>query len=262
MIRAMRTAASGMTGQKFNVDTISNNLANVSTTGYKKSKMEFQDLLYQTYRMAGATSQVGAEVPVELQIGYGVRPVATQRIFSQGVLSQTYGSLDVAIDGDGFIPVDLPDGTQAFTRDGALKLSREGEIVTSDGYLLTAAITIPAEAEQISIGSDGTVTVQNAGETEVTEIGQITLMKFLNPAGLASVGQNLFLQTTASGDPIEGIPGEDGLGTMQQGFLELSNVETVEEMVNLIIAQRAYEVNSKAIQTSEEMMQISNNLKR
>ncbi|MFC1606746.1 flagellar hook-basal body complex protein, partial [Candidatus Latescibacterota bacterium] len=183
MIRALRTAASGMNAQKLNVDTITNNLANVNTTGYKKSKVEFQDLLYQTYRMAGGTSQVGAEVPVELQIGYGTRAVATNRLFSQGVLTQTYNAFDVAIDGDGLIQIDLPDGTEAFTRDGALKLSREGELVTSDGYLLTAAITIPAEATDISIGVDGTVSARNAGETEVTEIGQIALVKFLNPAG-------------------------------------------------------------------------------
>ena len=262
MIRAMRTAASGMNAQKLNADTIANNLANVNTTGFKKSKLEFQDLLYQTYRMAGATSQVGSEVPVELQIGYGSRAVASQRIFSQGNLSQTYNPLDIAIDGNGFIPIALPNGTEAYTRDGALKLSREGEIVTSDGYTLTAAITIPAEAEEISIGVDGTVTVRNAGETEVTDIGQITLVKFLNPSGLTALGRNLYIQTTSSGDPIEGIPGETGLGRIRQGFLELSNVETVEEMVNLIIAQRAYEVNSKAIQTAEDMTQIANNLKR
>ncbi len=262
MIRAMRTAASGMRSQKLNVDNITNNLANVNTTGFKKSQIEFQDILYQVLRMAGGTSQEGAEVPVELQIGYGSQAVATQRIFSQGNLVQTYNSLDVAIDGDGFIQVDLPDGTQGYTRDGALKLSREGELVTSDGYLLSAAITIPAEAEQISIGVDGTVSVINAGETEATEVGQILLVKFLNPAGLSGMGRNLYQQTLASGDPIEGIAGQEGLGQVRQGFLELSNVETVDEMVNLIIAQRAYEVNSKAIQTAEEMTQIANNLKR
>ena len=262
MIRALRTAASGMNAQKLNVDNITNNLANVNTTGFKKSKVEFQDLLYQSYRMAGGTSQVGAEIPVELQIGYGTRAVATNRLFSQGVLTQTYNSFDVAIDGDGLIQIDLPDGTEAFTRDGALKLSREGELVTSDGYLLTAAITIPAEATDISIGVDGTVSARNAGETEVTEIGQIALVKFLNPSGLKALGRNLYQQTTSSGDPIEGVPGENGLGQVRQGFLELANVETVEEMVNLIIAQRAYEINSKAIQTSEEMITIANNLKR
>ncbi len=262
MIRAMRTAASGMFAQKLNVDNISNNLANVNTTGFKKSKLEFQDVLYQVYRMAGATAQEGAEVPVELQIGYGTRVVASQRIFTQGDLSATGNALDVAIDGDGFFVIEMPDGTVAFTRDGAFKLSNEGQLVTSDGYPLAAAITIPPEAEEVSIGVDGTVTVRNAGETEVTDVGQILLAKFLNPAGLSAMGRNLYRQTTASGDYIEGVAGEEGLGQIRQGYLEVSNVETVEEMVNLIIAQRAYEVNSKAIQTSEEMTQIANNLKR
>ena len=262
MIRAMRTAASGMYAQKLNVDNISNNLANVNTTGFKKSKIEFQDILYQVLRMAGGTSQEGAQIPVELQIGYGSQAIASQRIFSQGDLTQTYNTLDIAIDGDGFIQIDLPDGTQGYTRDGALKLSREGEVVTSDGYLLSAAITIPAEAQQVNIGVDGTVSVISAGETESTDVGQILLVKFLNPAGLSAMGRNLYKQTLASGDPVEGIAGQEGLGTIRQGFLELSNVETVEEMVNLIIAQRAYEINSKAIQTSEEMIQIANNMKR
>ena len=262
MIRAMRTAASGMFAQKLNVDNIANNLANVNTTGFKKSKIEFQDILYQVLRMAGAVSQEGAEIPVELQIGYGSRAVASNRIFSQGDLTQTYNALDIAIDGDGFIQVDLPDGTQGYTRDGALKMSREGELVTSEGYLLSSAITIPAEAEQINIGVDGTVSIINAGDTEATDIGQIALVKFLNPAGLSALGRNLYRQTRGSGDPIEGIAGQDGLGQIRQQFLELSNVETVDEMVNLIIAQRAYEINSKAIQTSEEMLQIANNLKR
>jgi len=262
MIRAMRTAASGMNAQKLNVDNITNNLANVNTTGFKKSKLEFQDILYQVYRMAGATSQEGAEVPVELQIGYGAQAVASTRIFSKGDLTQTYNPLDVAINGDGFIQIDLPDGRQAFTRDGALKLSREGEMVTSDGYILSSAITIPAEAEQVNIGIDGTVSVINAGETEATDVGQIALVKFLNPSGLTAIGRNLYMQTRASGDPVEGIAGQEGLGELRQGTLELSNVDTVEEMVNLIVAQRAYEINSKAIQTSEEMIQITNNLKR
>jgi flagellar basal-body rod protein FlgG len=262
MLRAMRTAASGMYAQKLNVDNISNNLANVSTTGFKKSKLEFQDVLYQVYRMAGATAQVGAEVPVELEIGYGTRVVASQRLFTQGDLNSTGNAFDVAIDGDGFFMIEMPDGTTAFTRDGAFKLSYEGLLVTSDGYPLASAITIPTEAEEISIGVDGTVTVRNAGETEVTDVGQILLAKFLNPAGLTAVGRNLYRQTTASGDYIEGVAGEEGLGQIRQGYLEVSNVETVEEMVNLIIAQRAYEINSKAIQTAEDMTQIANNLKR
>ena len=262
MIRAMRNAASGMYAQKLNVDNITNNLANVNTTGFKKAKLEFQDVLYEIMRMAGAVTTVGYEVPVELQIGYGTKVVASQRIYSQGNLVETGNPLDIAIQGDGFLMIELPDGTIGFTRDGALKVSRDGDIVTSDGYLLSAAINIPSEAVEVSIGVDGTVTVRNAGETEVTELGQITLAKFLNPAGLSAAGRNLYLQTTASGDYLEGVAGEEGLGMMRSGYLEMSNVETVEEMVNLIIAQRAYEVNSKAIQTAEDMMQIANNLKR
>ena len=262
MIRAMRNAASGMYAQKLNVDNITNNLANVNTTGFKKAKMEFQDVLYEVMRMAGATTAQGIEVPVELQIGYGTRAVATQRIFSQGTLNTTNNPLDLAIQGDGFFIVDMPDGTQSFTRDGAFKLSRDGEMVTSDGYPLASAITIPPEAVEITIGVDGTVTVLNAGETEVTDLGQITLAKFLNPAGLSSVGRNLFVQTTASGDYTEATAGEEGLGIIRSQFLEMSNVEVVEEMVNLIIAQRAYEINSRGIQTAEDMMQIANNLKR
>jgi len=262
MIRAMRNAASGMYAQKLNVDNITNNLANVNTTGFKKAKLEFQDVLYEIMRMAGAVTTVGYEVPVELQIGYGTKVVASQRIYSQGNLVETGNPLDIAIQGDGFLMIELPDGTIGFTRDGALKVSRDGDIVTSDGYLLSAAINIPSEAVEVSIGVDGTVTVRNAGETEVTELGQITLAKFLNPAGLSAAGRNLYLQTTASGDYLEGVAGEEGLGMMRSGYLEMSNVETVEEMVNLIVAQRAYEVNSKAIQTAEDMMQIANNLKR
>lgn len=262
MIRAMRTAASGMYAQKLNVDNISNNLANVNTTGFKKAKLEFQDVLYEVMRMAGATTTLGFEVPVELQIGYGAKAVASQRIFSQGNLVNTGNPLDLALDGDGFFMVEMPDGTIGFTRDGSFKLSRDGDMVTSEGYLLTAGISIPAEAETISIGVDGTVSIVNAGETEATEIGQLTIAKFLNPAGLSAMGRNLYEQTTASGDYIEGVAGLDGLGLIRTGYLEMSNVETVEEMVNLIVAQRSYEINSKAIQTAEDMMQIANNLKR
>ncbi len=262
MIRAMRTAASGMYAQKLNVDNISNNLANVNTTGFKKSKLEFQDILYEVMRMAGGTTTVGYQVPVELQIGYGAQAVASQRIFSQGNLTQTQRPLDVAIDGDGFIMVEMPDGTTGFTRDGSIKISADGDMVTSEGYLLVAGINIPADAKEIFIGVDGTVSIMAAGDTEATEIGQITLAKFLNPSGLSAVGRNLYTQTTASGDYIEGVPGLDGIGLIRSGYLEMSNVEAVEEMVNLIVAQRAYEINSKAIQTSEDMMQVANNLKR
>ncbi|MFC1649939.1 flagellar basal-body rod protein FlgG [Candidatus Latescibacterota bacterium] len=262
MIRAMRTAASGMYAQKLNVDNISNNLANVNTTGFKKAKLEFQDVLYEVMRMAGGTTTVGYQVPVELQIGYGAKAVASQRIFSQGSLVATGRPLDMAIDGDGFIMVEMPDGSVGFSRDGSIKISADGDMVNSEGYLLSAGINVPAEAMELSIGVDGTVSIINAGETEATEIGQITLAKFLNPSGLTAVGRNLYQQTTASGDYIEGVAGIDGLGSIRSGYLEMSNVEAVEEMVNLIVAQRAYEINSKAIQTSEDMMQVANNLKR
>jgi len=258
----MRNAASGMYAQKMNVENITNNLANVNTTGFKKAKLEFQDVMYEVMRMAGATTAQGVEVPVELQIGYGTRPVATQRMFTQGTLVNTGNALDLAIQGDGFFVIDLPDGTQAFTRDGAFKLSRDGDLVTSDGYPLASAINISTEVVEVSIGVDGTVSVRNAGETETTDLGQITIAKFLNPAGLTAIGRNLYIQTTASGDFIEGVAGEEGLGEIRSTYLEMSNVEIVEEMVNLIVAQRAYEVNSKGIQTAEDMMQVANNLKR
>ncbi len=262
MIRAMRTAASGMNAQHLNVDNISNNLANVNTTGFKKAKLEFQEILSEVMRMAGSTTATGVVVPVELQIGYGAKAVATQRIFSQGTLVNTNNPLDLAIQGDGFFMVEMPDGTTAFSRDGAFKISRDGDLVTSDGYFVTPAVTIPPEATEIAIGVDGTVSIQIAGETEATELGQITLAKFMNPAGLSSMGRNLYIQTTASGDFIEGVAGEEGLGQIRSMFLEMSNVDTVEEMVNLIVAQRSYEINSKAIQTSDDMMSLANNLKR
>lgn len=262
MLRAMRTAASGMYAQKLNLDNIANNLANVNTTGFKKAKLEFQDVLYQVMRMAGATSEQGIEVPVELSIGYGTKPSATQTIFSQGNLINTGNPLDLAIQGDGFFIIEMPDGSNAFTRDGTFKINRDGDLVTTDGYRLASSITIPSEAISVSIGVDGTVTVQNAGETEVTDVGQITLAKFINPAGLSAIGRDLFVQTTASGDFVEAIPGNEGLGQIRSGYTESSNVESVEEMVNMIVAQRAYEINSKAIQTSDDMMQIANNLKR
>ena len=261
-MRAMRTAASGMFAQKLNVDNIANNLANISTNGFKKARLEFQDVLYEVMRMAGASSETGIEVPVELQIGYGTKPSATERIYSQGNLVNTNNPLDLAIQGDGFFMVELPDGTTAFTRDGAFKLSKDGDLVTTDGYPLSSAITVPPEAVEVSIGVDGTVTVRNSGETDVSDVGQITLAKFPNPAGLEGLGRNLFMQTTASGDYVEAVPGESGLGLIRSGYVESSNVESVEEMVNLIIAQRSYEINSRAIQTSEDMMQIVNTLKR
>jgi flagellar basal-body rod protein FlgG len=262
MIKAMRTAASGMTAQQMNVDNIANNLANVNTTGFKRSKLEFQDVLYKSLRKAGASATAGTQVPTSLEVGYGTRPVATVRQFEVGEFTQTGSPLDMAIEGNGFFQVTLPDGTTGFTRDGSFKMSSEGQITTSDGLFLSPEITIPEDAEAIQIGYDGMVFAIVVGSTEPQELGQIETAKFVNPAGLEALGHNLFAQTVASGEPITGIPGEEGLGTIAQGYLEMSNVDVVAEMVNMIVAQRAYEVNSKAIQTSEEMSSIANSLKR
>lgn len=262
MIKAMRTAASGMAGQQMNVDNIANNLANVNTTGFKRSKLEFQDVLYQNYRRAGVASAIGAEVPVGLSIGYGTRPAATVREYSTGDLSLTSNPLDVAIEGEGFIQVRLADGTTGYTRDGAMKLSSDGSLVTSDGYYIQPEITIPEDTTAISIGQDGVIEVQQFGQDEPTEVGQLELARFINPAGLAAIGRNILIQTAASGDPIVDVPGQSGLGLTNQGYLEMSNVAVVDEMVNMIVAQRAYEMNSKAIQTADDMSQVANNLKR
>jgi len=262
MIKAMRTAASGMSGQQMNVDNIANNLANVNTTGFKRSKLEFQDVLYQNYRRAGVASAVGSEVPVGLAIGYGTRPAATVREFSTGDLSLTTNPLDIAIEGNGFFQVQLPDGSTGYTRDGAFKLSADGRLVTSDGYFVLPEVTIPEDATAISVGQDGVIEVQQFGQDEPTQIGQLELARFVNPAGLAAIGRNILIQTSASGDPITDTPGIDGLGRANQGYLEMSNVQVVDEMVNMIVAQRAYEMNSKAIQTADDMSQVANNLKR
>ena len=261
MIKAMRTAASGMEAQQMNVDNIANNLANVNSTGFKKSRVEFQDVLYKNYRRAGTASSALTTVPTNLAIGYGARPVATMREFSVGDFSSTGNALDLAISGEGFFQIQMPDGTTNYTRDGAFKLSAEGELVTSDGFFVYPEISIPEDATSISISITGEVEVLVVGNDEPQEIGQLELARFINPAGLSAVGHNLFTQTGASGDPILGNPGEEGLGTIDQGYLEMSNVEVVDEMVNMIVAQRAYEINSKVIKTSEDMTQIANNLK-
>lgn len=262
MIKAMRTAASGMSAQQMNVDVIANNLANVNTTGYKSTKIEFQDILYQKVKSAGVETAAGSTVPVNLEVGYGTKPAATQRNYAMGSLQMTSNSLDVAIEGSGFFQVLLPDGTMAYTRDGAFKMSADGELVTTDGYYVQPGITIPADATEISVSTDGAFSVIVSGESDAQEIGQLELANFVNAAGLQAIGHNLFAETGASGDPILGTPSLDGFGSINQGYLEMSNVEIVDEMVNMITAQRAYEINSKAIQTSEEMTQIANNLKR
>ncbi|HVP06721.1 MAG TPA: flagellar basal-body rod protein FlgG [Candidatus Acidoferrum sp.] len=262
MIKAMRTAASGMSAQQMNVDNIANNLANVNTSGFKKSKLEFQDVLYQNYRKAGTASAVGLIVPSDLSIGYGTRPVASTREFTTGDLSQTGNPLDLAIDGDGFFQVQRPDGTTAYTRDGAFKMSADGRVVTSDGYYVLPQITIPENTTSISVGSDGMVEVMQFGQDTPTQVGQLELARFINPSGLSAIGKNLLVQTTASGAPTTNIPSQGGMGTIDQGYLEMSNVQVVDEMVNMIVAQRAYEMNSKAIQTADDMASIANNLKR
>lgn len=262
MIKAMSTAATGMVGQQMNIDNIANNLANVNTTGYKKSRLDFQDILYQNYRRAGTPTAVGSEVPVNLDIGYGTRVVATSRDFSGGSLRLTQQPTDLAISGNGFFQIQMPDGGTGYSRDGAFKISGDGRMVTADGFFLVPDITIPQDATDLAIGLDGQVNVMIVGSDTPQQIGQIELVRFINAPGLSAIGHNLFLETPASGAPITGNPGSDGLGILDQGQLEASNVSVVDEMVNMIIAQRAYEINSKVIQTSDEMSQVINNLKR
>ncbi len=262
MIRGLWTASTGMQAQQLNIDVIANNLANVNTSGFKKSRPDFQDLMYQTIIQAGTTSGVGNEIPTGIQVGLGTRPVAVQKIFTQGDYQETGNDLDIAIEGDGFFQVLQPDGTTSYTRAGAFKLDSTGAMVTSDGYPLQPAITIPTDTTAVTITDDGTVSVLQAGQTASTQVGTIELASFSNPAGLKAIGKNLFLETDASGAVVLGTAGTDGLGTISQGFLEMSNVSVVEEMVNMIVGQRAYEVNSKAIQTADEMLQTANNVKR
>lgn len=262
MIRGLFTAASGMIAQQMMVDTISNNLSNVNTTGFKRQRVDFQDLLYQTLRQPGSEVAAGFEVPSGIQIGHGVRPVATRSIFTVGNFQNTENSFDLAIDADGFFQILMPDGTTAYTRAGAFQRTSEGQIVTGDGYPLQPAIQVPADGTDFSVGKDGQVFVRIAGQPDPQNLGQIQLARFINPAGLQKIGDNLFVESAASGAPITGNPGEEGRGQIVQGFLEFSNVQVVEELVNLIIAQRAYEVNAKTIQTTDEMLQEANNLRR
>ncbi len=262
MIRALWTAATGMHAQQTNIDVISNNLANVNTAGFKRGRADFQDLLYQTLRLAGTTSSSGTEVPTGIQVGHGVKTAAVQKIFLQGDFMQTQNELDLTIEGKGFFQILRPDGEIAYTRSGSFKLDSDGRVVTADGYPLEPEITVPDDTVNITVGPSGTVSVLQAGDTEATEMGDIELAMFSNQAGLKNVGKNLYLTTDASGDPTTGTPGEDGFGTIAQGFLEMSNVSVVEEMVNMITSQRAYEINSKVIQTSDDMLQTANHLKR
>jgi flagellar basal-body rod protein FlgG len=262
MIRILWTAATGMKAQELNVDVIANNLANVSTTGFKSGRAEFQDLMYQTLRETGSAVTADNLLPIGIQIGHGTRPVAVVPNLSQGNLQQTNNQLDLAIEGQGFFQVQRPDGTTAYTRAGDFKLDGNGRVVTSDGYPLQPELTIPTDASSISVGVDGTVSVLEAGQTAPTQIGTLTLARFTNPAGLNRIGRNLLTETQTSGTPITGTAGDSGFGTISQGYLESSNVNVVEEMVKMITAQRAYEINSKTIQTADQMLQLANQTKR
>ena len=255
MIRSLWISKTGMEAQQTQMDVISNNLANVNTSGFKRSRAVFEDLLYQTLRQPGAQSSQQTQLPSGLQIGTGVRPVATERIFTQGNLQQTGNDKDVAIQGQGFFQVLLPDGTTAYTRDGSFQLDSQGQLVTSSGFVVQPAITIPANATSLTVARDGTVSITQQGSATPTQVGALQLATFLNPAGLESKGENLYVETTASGTPNTNTPGTNGTGLLTQGYVETSNVNVVEEMVNMIQTQRAYEINSKAISTSDQMLQ-------
>ncbi|MFP4164778.1 MAG: flagellar basal-body rod protein FlgG [Chitinispirillaceae bacterium] len=262
MIRCMMTAATGMEAQQLYMDTVSNNLSNVNTVGFKRSKVEFQDLMYQTLREPGVRNFEGGMAPSGIEVGLGVKPAGTQRIFEQGSPNHTENPLDLSVQGEGLFQIMLPDGSTAYTRDGSFKLSSDGTVVTSSGYILQPQIAVPEGSQELQISADGRVSVILPGDDTSTEIGQLELARFVNPSGLRSLGGNLFATTDASGLPIVTYPGEDGAGSIMQGYTEASNVQIVDEMVDMISAQRAFEIVSKSIQVSEEMLQVANNLKR
>ena len=255
MINSLMISKTGMQAQQTQLDVISNNLANVSTNGFKRATAVFEDLMYQNLRQVGANTAEQAELPTGLQVGLGVRTVATSRNFTQGSLQQSGNALDLAVNGGGFFQVQMPDGTTGYTRDGSFQLDAQGRMVTSSGYPLTAGITLPAESQSITVSSDGVVTAKLPGNPVPQQVGNIELANFINSAGLEPLGQNLFAESLASGNPITGAPGSTRLGTVMQGFLETSNVNVVQELVTMIQTQRAYEMNSKAIQTSDQMLQ-------
>ncbi len=255
MIRSLWIAKTGLDAQQTQMDVISNNLANVSTSGFKRARAVFEDLLYQTIRQPGAQSSEQTQLPSGLQIGTGVKPVATERIFTQGNLQQTGNSKDVAIQGNGFFQVLMPDGTTSYSRDGSFQVDANGQLVTASGYAVQPAITIPPDTQSLTIARDGTVSVQQAGSATPVTVGTLQLAMFVNPAGLQSLGENLYGETAASGTPSSNAPGSNGAGLLNQGYVETSNVNVVEELVNMIQTQRAYEINSKAIQTSDQMLQ-------
>ena len=255
MLRSLYISKTGMNSSQFRLDVVTNNLANVNTTGFKKSRAVFEDLMYQTIRQPGSQSANNSQIPTGLMVGTGSAPVATDRIHSDGNMKNTEGSLDVAINGKGFFRVTLPDGSTGYTRDGSFKLNSEGQLVTSNGYLLDPPITVPAGSNKLVISADGRVQVTAQGATEPTELGIIQISDFINPQGLESIGGNLYLETAASGAPITGDPNADGRGALKQGFLEASNVNVTEELINMIQAQRSFELNSRGVKTSDEMLQ-------
>jgi flagellar basal-body rod protein FlgG len=259
MNQSLWIAKTGLDAQQTRMSVISNNLANASTTGFKRSRAVFEDLLYQNQRQVGAQSTQEALYPTGLMIGTGVRTVATEKVFSQGGMTQTQNQFDVAIDGKGFLQVMMPDGTLSYTRNGEMMIDAQGQLVTAAGLPIQPAVTIPADAISVTIGTDGTVSVTQPGSAISNQIGNIQIVDFINPAGLQPVGQNMFVETAASGAPQAGTPGLNGLGTLMQGFIEGSNVNVVEELVSMIETQRAYEMNSKAIATSDQMLQFVNN---
>lgn len=262
MIRALYTSATGMHAQETNIDVISNNLANVNTTAYKRSRADFQDLMYQMVVEPGSPTSESTTTPSGIQVGLGVKTAAVQKIFTEGDLVSTSNPLDLAIEGDGFFQVQKPDGTVAYTRSGAFQLNQDGALVTSEGYTIDPGITIPPEALSVSVGEDGTVSYRSSGTAAVSQAGQLTAVRFPNNSGLKALGRNLYEETEASGSPVSGIFSQEGFGRTSQGFLESSNVSVVEQVVNMITAQRAYEASSKGIQTADDMLNLAINLKR
>ncbi|MCL1826672.1 MAG: flagellar basal-body rod protein FlgG [Candidatus Cloacimonetes bacterium] len=262
MIRSLYTGATGMYAQQLNIDNISNNLSNTNTTGFKKTQLQFQDLLYQTIDEAGMLTSSLTVRPVELTVGNGVKPVSTFKVFTQGNMENTGNPLDMAIEGDGFFQIRRGDGEMYYTRSGSFRVNDGGQLVPTDGYYLVPDITLPADTEAISITLDGIIQAKLYNDTMPIELGQMELARFINPAGLKSIGGNRYQETTASGQPMLGTPATNDMGAIQQRYLETSNVEIVEEMVNMIVAQRGYEVNSKTVRTAESMLEIAVNLKR
>ncbi|RST52320.1 flagellar basal-body rod protein FlgG [Variovorax sp. MHTC-1] len=255
MMRSLYVAKTGLEAQQTQLDVVSNNLANVGTTGFKRSRAVFEDLMYQNLRQVGGQTSDQTRLPSGLQVGTGVHVVATERIHSQGNMTKTDSPRDVAINGAGFFQVLMPDGTTSYTRDGSFQTDRDGQLVTASGFLIQPAITIPQNATSLTVGRDGMVSVTQAGSTATVQVGQLQLATFLNPAGLQSMGENLYAETDSSGAPNQLNPGLEGAGTLSQGYVEASNVNVVEELVNMIATQRAYEINSKAVQTSDQMLQ-------